>query len=165
MSNPYEKFKIDLNKFLYGCRKLVVLAVGNPILGDDVVGLILGNKLKKKGFNVLLGFQSPESYFYRIIKIKPSHILIIDAANMNLVPGMFSLFNYEDIALEYTSTHNIPLKIVCEKFNKKGIKVALLLIQPKETGLGKKPSKEVLRSALKIEKLLIKAVTDSKYSV
>lgn len=154
MSNLYKKFKKDLDKFLQDCRKLIIIAVGNPILSDDSIGLILGKRLKKKGFIVFLGFQSPESYFYKILKTNPSHIIVVDAASMNLRPGMFLLFSYEDIAPEYTSTHNIPLKIICEMFNKKGIRVALILIQPKEVELGKKPSAEVLRGALKIERLL-----------
>jgi hydrogenase 3 maturation protease len=154
MSNSYEKFKMDLDKFLQACRKLIILAVGNPILSDDSIGLILGKRLKKKGFNVFLGFQSPESYFYRILRANPSHVIVVDAADMDLKPGMFSLFSYEDIASEYASTHNIPLKIVCEMFNKKGIKVALILIQPKEIELEKRPSVEILRGALEVEKIL-----------
>lgn len=154
MSDSCEKFKIDLNKFLQGCRKLIVLAVGNPILSDDSVGLILGKRLKKRGFNVFLGFQSPESYFYRILRANPSHVIVVDVADMNLEPGTFLLFSYEDIASEYTSTHNIPLKILCEMFNKRGIKVALILIQPKEIELGTRPSAEVIKGALEIEKIL-----------
>ncbi|MBO3768705.1 MAG: hydrogenase maturation protease [Thermoproteota archaeon] len=155
MSKLYEKFKTDLNKFLQDCRKLIILPVGNPIFSDDSISLILGKRLKKKGFNVFLGFQSPESYFYKILKTNPSHVMMIDVTDMGLKPGMFLLFSCEDISLEYTSTHNVPLKTICEMFNKRGIKTALVLIQLKRAELGKKPSLEVLRGALGLEKLLV----------
>jgi len=63
-----------------------VLGIGNPLRGDDAVGLrIIQNLMGKVPDDVLLleCEMVPENYLSKIEQFKPTHVLMVDAAQLN----------------------------------------------------------------------------------
>ncbi len=151
---------VELRNWFSGSKKIVIAGIGNPIRCDDYVGLeiveALQNKVKE---NVcLLECETvPESYLLDIEDFHPSHVLLIDAAQLGLKPGEASLLETEKI-VDYPSisSHLLPLKVFCDYVKKStGAKIALLLVQPKCMEFGEGLSVEVEEGTEKLAKLLV----------
>ncbi|MCS7180956.1 MAG: hydrogenase maturation protease, partial [bacterium] len=77
-------------------EKIVILGIGNRLKGDDAVGSIIAEKLRKKIKNknilVIDAESKPENYIGVIKKFSPSLILIIDTMDIGSFPGDFRIF-------------------------------------------------------------------------
>jgi len=77
----------------------------------------------------------------------PSHVLIIDAAEMGLNPGEARVVKSESILESFSSTHALSLSILSEYITSGiGAKVLLLGIQPKNTRLGMEMTPELTKA-------------------
>lgn len=149
-----------LKEWLSEAKRVVIIGLGNPILTDDSVGIKVIQDLQGRvPENVLLieCETTPENYLQEIIDFKPTHILIIDAAMLNLNPGEIVLLGPEDLKINSAfSTHFLPIRLFCEHIAKaSNVKIKLLLIQPKEISFGEELSPEVTLSKEKIVKILL----------
>jgi hydrogenase 3 maturation protease len=157
MSNVVEK---DLKNWFADAKKIVLAGIGNPIRSDDYVGLKIVENLKGKvpdTVSLLECETVPENYLSEIEKFKPSHVMLIDAAFLELKPGEASLVDAERM-MDYSaiSTHALPLKIFCEHLKKAtDAKIGLLLIEPKNMEFGEGLSAEVEAEAERLTKLLL----------
>ena len=157
MSNVVEK---DLKNWFADAKKIVLAGIGNPIRSDDYVGLKIVENLKGKvpdTVSLLECETVPENYLSEIEKFKPSHVMLIDAAFLELKPGEASLVDAERM-MDYSaiSTHALPLKIFCEHLKKEtDAKIGLLLIEPKNMEFGEGLSAEVEAEAERLTKLLL----------
>jgi hydrogenase 3 maturation protease len=150
----------ELTKWLGRAERLVLAGIGNPIRGDDFVGVkivqnIIG-RVSKRVF--LIECETvPESYIEQIVDFNPTDILLIDAAVLGLKPGDFELREPEKLrATPAFSTHLLPLRIFCEYLLKTTkARIALLLIEPENTDFGEGLSPEVDATAKKITKTLL----------
>ena len=111
-----------------------MLGIGNPLRGDDAVGLrVIHNLQGKVPENVLLleCEMVPENYLSKIEQFKPTHVLMVDAAQLNKEAGASRLIPVEEIAGTALSTHTLPLSFLAEIIKQNvGAKVMLLGIQP-----------------------------------
>ncbi|MCX8170900.1 MAG: hydrogenase maturation peptidase HycI [Candidatus Bathyarchaeota archaeon] len=144
------KLRSDLKTWLEGCSKLVILGVGNVLRGDDALGpefiSRLMGKLPKK-VKLIDGGVMPENFIGHIRRFKPSHVLLIDAADFGGKPGEIRLIPPEQISSVALSTHSIPLHILAELIGRYvGAKVMLLGVEPKSLNLGEDVSPEVKKS-------------------
>ena len=150
----------DLKNWLVNPEKVVVAGIGNPIRSDDYVGLKIVEGLQGKvPENVcLLECETvPESYLLDIEQFKPSHVLLVDAAFLELKPGEASLVDAERM-VDYSaiSTHALPLRIFCAQVKKvTGAKIALLLIEPADMEFGEGLSAEVEATSERLTKGLL----------
>lgn len=144
--------KEDLEGWLKGYSRLVILGIGNPLRGDDVLGVEIVRELRgkvPKGVRLIDGGIMPENFIGKIRRFRPSHVLLIDAAHFGGEAGDARLIKPEHISGVAISTHSMPLSILVELICVgTGAKVALLGIEPKKTGLGDEVSLEV-REAIK----------------
>ena len=162
MPNKPGKYNVqeELSKWLGRAERLVLAGIGNPIRGDDFVGVKIVQNLKgrvsKKVFLVECE-TVPESYIEQIIDFNPTHILLIDAAVLGLKPGDSELREPEKlIAAPAFSTHMLPLRIFCEYLSKATkARIALLLIEPENTDFGEGLSPEIDAVAQQITKTLL----------
>jgi hydrogenase 3 maturation protease len=157
MSDAIEK---ELKNWFADAKKVVIAGIGNPIRSDDYVGLKIVQDLQGKvPENVcLLECETvPESYLLDIEQFNPTHVLLIDAALLGLKPGEASLLGTEKIVgFPAISTHMLPLPIFCEYVQKAtGVKIALLLIEPKSMEFGEGLSVEVEAAAERLTKLIL----------
>jgi hydrogenase 3 maturation protease len=131
---------------LHGYRRLVVAGVGNILKTDDGLGVEIIRRLGPLSKNVLTVDCGtvPESYLGPIVKFGPSHVLIVDAADIASTPGETRLVQPEEISGLGLSTHALPLSVFAEYLkNRIGADVALLAIQPKTIDFGDALSPEV----------------------
>jgi len=159
--------KADLGKVERGLRtwlsyatRVVVAGVGSSLRRDDFVGVEIVRNLRSnvsKSVYLIECETVPESFIEPISQFKPTHVLIIDAAFLNLKPGSSSLVETNKIADVPISTHVLPLSIFCKYLTETtGAKVALLVIQPKETGFGEGLSEELEKATEDLTDVLLK---------
>ena len=150
-----------LGKWFTGAGRVVVAGIGNPIRSDDFVGVKIVQDLQGKvSKNVcLIECETvPESFMQEIVDLKPSHVLLIDAAFIGLKPGETRLVFPEQVAdFPAITTHVLPLRIFCEYITKMTeAKIALLLVEPANTDFGEGLTPTVRLVAEKITKTLLK---------
>jgi hydrogenase 3 maturation protease len=150
----------DLKNWFVDAKKIVVAGIGNPIRSDDYVGLKIIENLRGKVPETVCLLECetvPENYLSEIENFKPTHVLLVDAAFLELKPGEASLVDSERM-MDYSaiSTHALPLKIFCEHLKKAtDAKIGLLLIEPKDMDFGEGLSVEVEAEAERLTKLLL----------
>ncbi|MCX8150514.1 MAG: hydrogenase 3 maturation endopeptidase HyCI [Candidatus Bathyarchaeota archaeon] len=154
-------FENELARWLKNSKTVVIAGIGNPIRFDDFVGVKIVQDLQghiSKNVHLIECETVPESFMDEIIELKPSHVLLIDAAIMQLSPGEVRLFDADKVAnFPAISTHMLPLRVFCEYITKmSGGKLALLLIEPKKFDFGEGLTAEVEKTAEKIVKVLKK---------
>ena len=141
MANNECNIRDVLKKWLAVAERVVIAGIGNPIRRDDFVGLKIVQDLEGKVSDKVHLFECetvPESFMEEIVDLKPSHVLLIDAAVLGLKPGETRLVFPEQVAdFPAITTHVLPLRIFCEYIaNMTKAKIALLLIEPKNTEFG-----------------------------
>lgn len=156
----HTKIYDQLKNWSNNATRVVIAGIGNPIRSDDFVGTKivqqLQNKLSKNVY--LIECETvPENYLLEIETFNPSHILLIDAAMLNIAPGETRLIFPEQLEEFSTfTTHALPLQMFINYLKKiTNSKTALLLIQPKNVELGETITPELKKAADQIETLLI----------
>lgn len=149
-----------LREWLSKAERVVIAGVGNSIRMDDFIGVKIVRDLQGKVSEKVLLIECetvPESFLQQIIDFKPSHVLIIDAAVMGLKPGEYRFVKPEHLRVfPAISTHMLPLRVFCEYLaNTTKARIALLLIEPKETDFGERLSPEVAAAEKQIADLLL----------
>jgi hydrogenase 3 maturation protease len=152
MANNEYNIRDALEKWLEVAERVVMAGIGNPIRRDDFVGLKIVQDLEGKVSDKVHLFECetvPESFMQEIVDLKPSHVLLIDAAVLGLKPGETRLIFPEQVAdFPAITTHVLPLRIFCEYIaNMTKAKIALLLIEPKNTEFGEGLTLEVQAAA------------------
>lgn len=158
-----ENSEEKMRNWLLNAKRVVVAGVGNSLRKDDFVGVEIVRNLWNKVSQHVYLIQCetvPESFIQPIIDFKPSHILVIDAGLLDSPPGFFKLVEPKEIvAIPPVSTHALPLQIFCEYLTKTtNAKIALLVIQPKETDFGEGLTEELQETAKYLTKLLLRAL-------
>ena len=154
----------ELKKWLSDAERVVIAGIGNPIRMDDFVGVKIVQDLRDKvseKVHLIECETVPESFIQQIEDFNPTHILLIDAAILGLGPGDSRLTEPEQLTnFPAFSTHMLPLRIFCEYLTKTTkAKIALLLIEPKNTDFGERLTSEIEASARKIAKALLKLLS------
>ena len=155
--------EVDLKNWLSNAQKVVIAGIGNPIRKDDFVGVEIVRNLKNKVSESVYLIECetvPESFMETIAEFSPTHILIIDAAMLNLNPGSSKLIEPGQLRRHpVISTHALPLRIFCEYLAKTtGAKIALLVMQPKDTGFGEGLTSKLKETATALSNLLSKTL-------
>ena len=157
-----DKYSVQeaLKKWFAGAKRVVLAGIGNPIRTDDFVGVKIVQDLTgkvSKNVHLIECETVPESFMQEIVDLKPSHVLLIDAAFIGLKPGETHLVFPDQITdFPAITTHFLPLRIFCEYITKMAeAKIALLLIEPENTEFGEGLTPEVQKAAEKIIKIML----------
>lgn len=154
--------KNDLEKELRGWLKdagaIVVVGIGNPFRRDDYVGMRIALDLRRVALQKVhvVGCETaPESHIDEILKFKPTHILIIDAASLGATSGSVAFLEDLKSVPAPMTMHTLPLQILCEYLKRTSSgRVALIAIQPETTDFGEGLTGEVEDSAKVLVKIL-----------
>lgn len=158
----------QLKDWLNGAERVVLAGIGNPLRSDDYVGTKIVQQLQGKlpsNVQLIECETVPENYILDIEEFKPSHVLLLDAALLDLEPGEARLVFPEQVAgYSGFSTHVLPLRVFSDYLREStGARIALLLIQPKNVEFGEIMTDEVQAAAVQIEhaltELLCRALT------
>ena len=161
LPEPRADFKEDLKEWLSGASAVVVAGIGNEIRHDDFVGVKIAQDLQGKvsqKVHLIECETVPESFMDEIIELKPSHVLLIDAAILDLAPGEVRLYDAAKVVnVPSITTHMLPLRVFCDYITQMAqTKLALLLIQPKDTDFGEGLTSEVQTACKEVERALLK---------
>lgn len=148
-----------LAEFLKGSKVALVIGVGNEMRGDDGAGIALARMLKKTGkMKVMEGGTAPENLTSRIKRLKPSHMIFVDAADFGGRPGEVTLADPSAVAGRSVSTHTLPLSLMAKYLESEiGAKVLIVGIQPEHAIFGGEMSPAVKRSVERLARELEKA--------
>jgi len=156
----------DLKRWLADAETVVIAGIGNPIRGDDFVGVAVIQALQGKvpeNVHLIECETVPEGYLQTITDLNPTHVLLVDAGLLNLNPGEACLLQPQQLS-EYrtASTHMLPLRIFCDYLSATTVsRIALLLVQPKNVEFSEGLSPEVQKSAGELADLLLRLLTYS----
>ncbi|MCX5701120.1 MAG: hydrogenase maturation peptidase HycI [Candidatus Omnitrophica bacterium] len=148
--------KIALSSRLKKAKKIALLGVGSVLRGDDAAGIIVARGLdrfiqknpKEKRIKVFIGDTAPENITGEIKKFKPTHIIIVDSADIGKPAGAIELIEADKIGGVSFSTHQLPLSILADYLIQSlDCQVMVLGIQPKELKFNSKVSLVVKKSA------------------
>jgi hydrogenase 3 maturation protease len=150
----------------------VILAIGNELRGDDGLGPKfagdLSSKIQKYAFKndkivIIDGGTVPENFTGTIRKENPSHIIIVDAVEMEKEPGALELIDNDKIAQYNVSTHAMPLSFLIKYLETTGsFKILLLGVQPKNMELAEDLSPEVKESIHELVNVFLDIMNNSK---
>jgi hydrogenase 3 maturation protease len=143
-----------LRQRLEGAARIGILGVGSELRADDVAGVLVAQRLKEligdqrrdpgPEMEIFLGGTAPENLTGEIKRFHPTHLVIIDAADLEAEPGMVVLMDPDSIGGTTFCTHSLPLKVMIdyllESFE---CHVIILGIQPKSLAVEAPVSPEV----------------------
>ena len=141
-------------------KRVAVVGVGNEMRRDDAVGVQVARKLQGKlsrQFRLIEAGTIPESYIDKVREFEPTHVLIIDAAQLGTNPGNSRLLSPRKVKGLSISTHTLPLNVFAEFVKREtGSKVKILAIQPKDLEFGEGMTDELTRTAEELTAILLR---------
>ena len=148
--------------WLKGFQRLAVLGIGNPLRRDDAIGVEALKRLKGRVPENVALFNCemvPENFLSEIERFQPTHVLMIDAAQLDLEPGEARLIPTEKITGIALSTHTMPLSLTAEILRTDiGAKVVLLGIKPERTEFGEGLSPRLQKALEEIATAILEAI-------
>ena len=146
--------KATLKNRLKGAKRIALLSVGSELRGDDAAGILVGEEFKKSCKNldkgncrIFFGGSAPENFTGRIKQFKPTHLIIVDSADLRKKPGTIAIIDPKDVGGFSFGTHQLPLKMMVDYMSQSlNCKAFIIGIQPKNTGFGSSHSEEVAKS-------------------
>ena len=127
--------------------RVVVLGVGSDLRSDDAAGIRVAERvalMSLPGVRAVIGGTAPENATGEIRRIDPTHVLIVDAADLREVPGAVRLIEAEEVGGISFCTHTLPLSVLSTYLTKEtACRVFILGIQPKSLAFGGGLSGEV----------------------
>lgn len=160
MKEHTQNLEDELHAWLKGAASIVLAGIGNSIRRDDFVGVKIAVDLVGKVSDTMHLIECetvPESFVDEIVEIRPTHVLLIDAAVLGLKPGTVHLYDAEEVMNVPTiSTHTLPLRVFCDYVKElTGARIALLLIEPKNVDFGEGLTPEVEAAAVRVRGALL----------
>jgi len=159
-----QKLEKRLRKILEGCSRIAVLGIGSELCADDAAGILLVRQLRSRisaypfdslEFEGFEGGNAPENTTGFISAFKPSHILLIDAAEIGTSAGEFREISAEEIPDICFSTHTLPLKIIVDYLGKAtGAIISVIGIQPGNLDFGNPTTPEIDNGVKRLSGLL-----------
>lgn len=110
----------SLKTKLRNAGRVLILGVGAELRADDAAGMICAamigqaakGRKKAERLKVLMGSTAPENLTGQIKDFRPTHLVILDAADLAAKPGTVKILSPTAINNASFSTHRMPLKIM-----------------------------------------------------
>jgi hydrogenase 3 maturation protease len=151
--------KTILQNKLKGATCTVVLGMGSKLRGDDGAGVVVAEKILQQStrpnLHVIIGETAPENFTGEIKRLQPSHLILVDSAQMNLPPGTVQLIEKDQIGGISFSTHSLPVKVMLDYLlDNFKFEVIIIGIQPKTCHFGEPLSKKIATAVTKLSDTL-----------
>jgi len=152
-----------LVRFLKEATIVVIIGMGNELRADDAVGLYVVRLLKSSSnsrLKVFEGHMTPEAYIGPACATHPTHVLIIDAAELGKKPGAWQILSTDNVEQGLFTTHTIPaVEVAAEIKRRCDACVVFLGIQPKSRDISLGLSKECQEAVEEIARVIQKTVS------
>ena len=162
------KLKAILRERLEGADRIAVLAVGSELRGDDAAGLLVAEELTVTfkprpggpSLQVFLAHTAPENLTGEIKQFRPTHLIILDAADMGQKPGDVGII--EETAFTGNasfSTHSLSLRVMTDYLRRfLSLEIIIVGLQPATREFGQAPSDAVRNAAKRVAKVIAAVV-------
>jgi len=110
----------------------VLWGVGNPLCGDDGVGVRIAEALldaPPEEMEIRLCETTPENHLAHLRRTRPSRLIIVDAALMGLSPGAIRRLPLAFCEGTSWSSHGIPLSSLLEEFSRE-MDLVVIAVEP-----------------------------------
>lgn len=157
MNAPPQSWFGELDRLKCCLRgNIVIVAVGNPLRGDDGVGTYLAARLKNAiHWPIIDAGETPENFTDKIAALEPETILILDAGDWSGAPGDLRLLADHQIASGMLSTHGQSLSLFIRFLRQRtSAQVWVLAIQVGCVSLGHPLSAEVKAQSDAVARML-----------
>jgi hydrogenase 3 maturation protease len=114
----------------------ILLGIGNPLSGDDGVGIYVAEQFKMEGWVSISCGTAPENFTGLVRKTRPSRLVLVDAAAMGISPGEYRIIPRHRIADVSMGTHQLPLSLVMDYLSDSAGMIILIGIQPERAIVG-----------------------------
>jgi hydrogenase 3 maturation protease len=159
-----ENLEKSLKNRLKKAKRIAVLGVGSELRGDDVAGILVAQEFNKpsKRFRSFIGSTAPENFTGEIKKFNPTHLVIVDSADMaKSKAGTIKLIDSKDISNFSFCTHRLPLNIMADYLIKCiDCEIIIVGIQPKTLDFGLPCSREIKKSVKAVSRAIKTAIND-----
>ena len=152
-----------------GSRRVAVVGVGQELRGDDAAGLLAARRLfaalpaESASLLVIEAGPAPENHTGALRRFRPDLVLFVDAAGLETEPGTIRWLDLEDITGLGASTHSLPLSTLAGFLTAQlGCDVALIGVQPGETGIGAPLSPPVSAAIVEIVRGLVEVLVQDQ---
>jgi hydrogenase 3 maturation protease len=139
----------------------ILLGIGNPLNGDDGVGIYVAERFRKEGWIPLACGTAPENFTGIIRKTRPSCLVLVDAAAMGIFPGEYRIIPRKKIEDVSIGTHQLPLSFLIDFLSDTVERIILIGIQPERAGTGEEISLTVRSGADRLLHVLYTGEFDS----
>lgn len=166
---------MDLSNFftqkLQGAQRIAVLGVGSTLRADDAAGMEIAQRIEaafppdtNPDIRVYPGETAPENYSGKIERFCPTHLLILDAADMGKAPGDIAEIDPDIIGGPSFYSHLLPLKVMIDYLvGETGAQVTLVGIQYRDLTFGEPMTEEVEKSVYHLTDKLIPVLKTTLY--
>jgi hydrogenase 3 maturation protease len=149
-----------LEAWFSGAERVAVVGVGNTMRRDDAVGVEIAKLLQGKVSSDVLLIEAetmPENCIDQVVDFHPSHVLILDSGLIGGKPGNVKLLAPTESMKAAVSSHMLPLQVFCAYLNRAAnAKILMLIIRPKDTGIGERLTIELAKAAKETADFLVK---------
>lgn len=121
-------------------KSKLVFTIGNSLMGDDAAGPLLADMIRQAplpDWEVLDGGFAPENYLHKIREMAPCQVLLVDSAEMGVLPG--EIYTIQEKTIEdpfFMTTHSLPLSYLIRTLQEITPQVELVGIQPEVIAFG-----------------------------
>jgi len=160
-----QDLKTTLQHKLKGATRVAILGVGSNIMGDDIAGMLVAEKVEEgikarngEKVKIFFGGTAPENLTGDLKQFIPSHLIIIDSADFKKEPGYVGFIELDKIGGMSFCTHRLPLKIMADYLLQSlpKLTIILLCIQPKSMRFGEEVSMEVQKAIDELSNALLR---------
>ena len=140
-------------------RKIVLMAVGNALRGDDAFGVWLGERIEHRiTQRVFVTHDLPEDYAVKAADLRPDIVVVLDAINFGGEPGDLHLVAARDVPPTPGVTHRPSLEMMARFIElDAGAETWVLGVQPQmdSVGVGSEMSAPVAAALDALEAMLL----------
>jgi len=160
-----DNFELHVNHLFaaYACSKIAILGIGNELRRDDAVGLAVADRLNL--FNddpsvfVLNCQHVPENFTGHVKRIKPTCVVLVDAADFGGSPGDARIFQLNALEDSSVTTHKASLLTLGEYLQSEiNCTIFVIGIQPADCDFGSGLSPEARRASIVVADLISTAI-------
>ena len=162
----------NLDLQLKYAKKIAIIGVGSELRGDDIAGLLVIHRLKKRLSALKLarrvkcfyGGTAPENLTGEIRRFLPTHLIIVDSLDIGKKPGTLVVLSPAEVGSGVSfSTHKMPIKVMIEYLSRSlNCEITLVGIQPKSLDFNSPASKPIKKSITAASNLILKSIRTSQ---
>jgi hydrogenase maturation protease HycI len=130
--------------------RIAIVGIGHELRGDDAAGIIVARRLENVTNINLLVIDTgpvPENFTGKLREFSPDILLLVDAVQMDALPGMIRLLTIDELESYSLTTHTLsPHLLITHLQMELHCIIRLLGIQPGQDSFGSELSSAVRQS-------------------